>query len=131
MSTPTHFKSGREGRGAAFVADHHGSEHARFMRLTSYALAPLGILAGWYLAGVVGLPADGVRASIGRPFPALALIAFGVIGMIHAREGMNEIIIDYVHDPALMEKALRANQWAARAIAVLWTLALMLIAAPR
>jgi succinate dehydrogenase / fumarate reductase membrane anchor subunit len=130
MSAPTHFRSGRTGRGAAFVADHHGSQHARFMRLSSYALVPLGVLAAWHLAGVVGLSADGVRAAIGRPFPALGLIAFGVIGMVHAREGMNEIIIDYVHDPALKEKAFRVNQWASRAIAALWTLALMLIAAP-
>jgi succinate dehydrogenase / fumarate reductase membrane anchor subunit len=131
MSVPTHFNSGRKGRGAAFVADHHGSQHARFMRLTSYALVPLGVLTAWYLAGIVGLSADGVRTVIGRPFPALALIAFGVIGMIHAREGMNEIIIDYVHEPELKAKALCANLWAARAISVLWTMALMLIAAPK
>lgn len=131
MSIPTHFNSGRTGRGAAFVADHHGSQHAHFMRLTSYALVPLGVLTAWYLAGVVGLPAEGVRAAIGRPFPALVLIAFGVIGMAHAREGMNEIIIDYVHEPALKAKVLCANIWAARAISVFWTLALMLIAAPK
>ena len=131
MSVPTHFNSGRKGRGAAFVADHRGSKHALFMRLTSYALVPLGVLAAWYLAGIVGLSAEGVRTVIGRPFPALVLIAFGVIGMIHAREGMNEIIIDYVHEPALREKALYANIWAARVISVFWTLALMLIAAPK
>jgi succinate dehydrogenase / fumarate reductase membrane anchor subunit len=131
MSAPTHFDSGRTGRGPAFVADHHGSQHARFMRLTSYALAPLGVLAAWYLAGIVGLSSDGLRAAIGHPVPALTLIAFGVIGMVHAREGMNEIIIDYVHDPALKAKALLANLWAARTIAVLWTFALMLIAAPK
>jgi succinate dehydrogenase / fumarate reductase membrane anchor subunit len=131
MSVPTHFNSGRTGRGAAFVADHHGAQHARFMRLTSYALAPLGVLAAWHLAGIVGLPPEGVRAAIGRPFPALVLIAFGVIGMLHAREGMNEIILDYVHDPVLKAKALCANLWAARAISILWTLALMLIAAPK
>ena len=59
------------------------------------------------------------------------LIAFAVIGMIHARQGMTEIIEDYVHDAALKEKALRGNRIASIAIAAAWTLAIMLIAAPK
>ena len=131
MSVPTHFKSGRAGAGEAFVSDHAGSRHARFMRLSSYALAPLGLLAAWWLAGVVGHDAAGLRAVIGRPFPALTLIAFAVLGMIHAREGMHEIILDYVHDPELKRLALSANRWTAAAVAAIWTLAIMIIAAPK
>jgi len=131
MSVPTHFKSGRSGQGAAYNSDHEGSAHAHFMRLTSYALAPLGVLAGWWLVGLVGKSVEGVRAEIGRPFPAIVLIAFAVIGMIHARQGMIEIIEDYVHDDALKEKALRWNKIAALAIAIVWTFAILLIAAPR
>jgi succinate dehydrogenase / fumarate reductase, membrane anchor subunit len=131
MSVPTHFKSGRTGQGAAYVSDHEGSVHARFMRLSSYALAPLGLLSAWWLSGIVGQTAEGARAAIGRPLPAIVLIAFAVIGMIHARQGATEIIEDYVHDPALKEKALRANRIASLAIAAAWTLAIMLIAAPK
>lgn len=131
MSVPTHFKSGRSGQGAAYVSDHEGSAHARFMRLSSYALAPLGVLSAWWLAGLVGKNLDGVRAEIGRPFPAIVLIAFAVVGMIHARQGMNEIIEDYVHDAALKEKALYWNRLASIAIAGVWTLAIMIIAAPK
>lgn len=131
MSIPTHFRSGRSGQGAAYVSDHEGSAHAHFMRLSSYALAPLGVLSAWWLAGLVGETLDGVKAEIGRPFPALVLIAFAVIGMIHARQGMTEIIEDYVHDDALREKALRWNRIASIAIAGAWTLAIMLIAAPK
>jgi succinate dehydrogenase / fumarate reductase membrane anchor subunit len=131
MSVPTHFKSGRTGQGAAYVSDHEGSVHARFMRLSSYALAPLGLLTAWWLSGIVGQTAEGARAAIGRPLPAIVLIAFAVIGMIHARQGATEIIEDYVHDPALKEKALRANRIASLAIAAAWTLAIMLIAAPK
>ena len=36
-----------------------------------------------------------------------------------------------VHDPVLKEKALRANRIAAIAITAMWTLAIMLIAAPK
>lgn len=131
MSIPTHFQSGRTGRGGAYLSDREGSRHARFMRLSAYALAPLGILSAWWLAGIAGKPLDGVRAEIGRPFPAIVLIAFAVIGMVHAYHGMNEIIVDYVHDDALKQQAFRANKWAAIGIAAAWTLAILLIAAPK
>ena len=131
MSVPTHFKSGRSGQGAAYVSDHEGSAHARFMRTSSYALAPLGVLSAWWLAGVVGKSIEGVRAEIGHPLPAIVLIVFAVLGMVHARQGMAEIIEDYVHDAALKEKALRWNRIAAIAIAGVWTFAIMLIAAPK
>lgn len=131
MSVPTYFTSGRSGQGAAYVSDHEGSAHARFMRLSSYALAPLGVLSAWWLSGLVGETLEGVRAEIGRPIPAIVLIAFAVVGMIHARQGMNEIIEDYVHDAALLEKALYWNKTASLAITAAWTLAIMLIAAPK
>ncbi len=131
MSVPTHFESGRSGQGAAYVSDHEGSAHARFMRVSSYVLAPLGLLSAWHLAGLVGKDLDGVRAEIGHPLPAIVLILFAVIGMIHARQGANEIIEDYVHDDALREKALYWNRIASIAIACAWTFAIMLIAAPK
>lgn len=131
MSVPTHFKSGRSGQGAAYVSDHEGSAHARFMRLSAYWLAPLGVLSAWWLAGIVGESFEGVKAEIGRPIPAFVLIAFAILGMIHARQGMTEIIEDYVHDAALKEKALYWNRIASIAIAGAWTLGIMLIAAPK
>ncbi len=131
MSVPTHFKSGRAAAGETFVSDRAGSRHARFMRLSSYALAPLGLLSAWWLSGVVGQSADGLRAVIGHPLPALTLIAFAGLGMIHAREGMHEIILDYVHDPELKRLALSANKWTAAAVVAIWTLAIMIIAAPK
>jgi succinate dehydrogenase / fumarate reductase, membrane anchor subunit len=131
MSVPTHSKSGRSGHGAAYVSDHDGSAHARFMRLSAYALAPLGVLSAWWLAGLVGKNIEGVRAGIGHPFPAIVLILFAVIGMIHARQGAVEIIEDYVQDAVLKEKALYWNRIASIAIAGVWTFAIMLIAAPK
>lgn len=131
MSIATRFKSDRTGAGAAFKSDHSGSAHARFMRLSSYALLPLGVLAAWYLAGVAGKPLEGVRAELARPFPAIVLVIFAIIGMAHARQGMTEIIEDYVHDPALKEMALRANKWTAVVVAAVWTFAILLIAAPK
>lgn len=131
MSIVTHFKSDRTGAGSAFKSDHSGSAHARFMRLSSYALAPLGVLAAWYLANVAGKPLDELRAVIARPVPALTLLAFAALGMIHARQGMNEIIEDYVHDEALKELALKANKWTTIAIIAIWVFAILVIAAPK
>jgi len=131
MTVATRFKSGRTGPGDAYVSDHSGSPHARFMRLTSYALMPLGVASAWWILGLAGKSFDGVRAEIGRPLPALVLLAFGVVGMIHARKGMDDIIEDYVHDQALKALALIANLWASRAIAALWAFAILLIAAPK
>ena len=125
------FNSGRTGRGGAYVSDRSGSHHAKFMRLTARALAPLGVLAAWFIVGASGQTYEGVRAQIGRPFPALALIAFIVIAMPHARAGAEDIIADYVHDPAAKDKALLVNKWLSFAITAIWVFAVMLIAAPK
>ncbi len=127
----TQFISGRTGRGAAYVSDASGAAHDKFMRLSARALAPLGLLAAWYVVGLSGKSFEEARAEIGRPFPALVLIAFIAIATVHARKGVELIIEDYVHDDETKEKALRVNKWASLAIAVLWTLAILLIAAPK
>jgi succinate dehydrogenase / fumarate reductase, membrane anchor subunit len=130
MSNATGFDSGRKGRGAAFTADRSGAAHAKFMKLSARALAPLSFIAAWLLIGVAGQPYEAARAVIGRPFPALALIGFIAVASVHARAGMETIIDDYVQDAALREMALKANKWVATGMAVVWTLAILLIAAP-
>ncbi len=124
------FKSGRTGQGAAYVSDRSGTPHAVLLRVTSFALMPLTFFSAWYLIEIAGKSYEAARAVIGRPFPALTLIAFVVIGMVHARYGANEIIEDYVHDAQLKEKALRANQWLSIGLAALWVFAILLVAAP-
>jgi succinate dehydrogenase / fumarate reductase membrane anchor subunit len=89
------------------------------------------MLSAWWILGLAGKSLEGVRAEIGRPIPALVLLAFGVVGMIHARRGMDDIIEDYVHDKVLKAQAIVANTWASRAIAAIWVLAILLIAAPK
>lgn len=125
------FESGRTGKGGAFTSDHSGSLHASAMRLSARALAPLGLLSIWFIAGLVGKSYEAARAEIGRPFPAIVLIAFICIAAYHARLGMETIIEDYVHDEALEAKALLINKWLTIGIGVVWTLSIMIIAAPR
>ena len=131
MTSRTEFISGRTGRGADYVSDVSGAEHDRFMRLSARALLPLGLLAAWFIVGLSGKSFEAARAEIGRPFPALALILFIAIAAPHARKGVESIIEDYVHDAAQKEQALLVNKWASIALALLWTLAIFLIAAPK
>lgn len=125
------FESGRKGKGAAFVSDHSGSLHAVAMRHSAKALAPLGLLSIWFIVGLVGKPYEAARAELGRPFPAIVLIAFIAIVAYHARLGVETIIEDYVHDEGLKAKALLVNKWLAIGIGAVWTLSIMIVAAPR
>ncbi|MBY6241718.1 succinate dehydrogenase, hydrophobic membrane anchor protein [Methylosinus sp. Sm6] len=125
------FESGRSGKGAAFTSDHSGSLHALAMRHSACALAPLGLLSVWFIAHLSGQPYEAARAELGRPFPAIALIAFICIAAYHARLGMETIVEDYVHDAALKRRALTVNKWLTIAIGATWTLSIMIIAAPR
>jgi succinate dehydrogenase / fumarate reductase, membrane anchor subunit len=129
MTLPPAFRSGRIGRGAAYTADRSGSTHTKIIRISAFLLAPLGVLALWFIAEAVGKSFEGVRAEIGRPFPAFVLIAFICVAMYHARMGADNIIDDYVHDEALKTKALAANKWLAVAICALWALSIFIIAA--
>ena len=130
MTSRTQFISGRTGRGSAYVSDLSGAEHDRFMRFSARILAPLGVVSAWLIAGLAGASFEEARARLAHPIPALTLIAFITLGAFHARYGTESIITDYIHDPALKERALVVNKWALRTIPALWTLAILLIAAP-
>lgn len=125
------FQSGRSGKGAAFASDHAGSLHALAMRHTARAMAPLGLLSVWFIAHLAGEPFEAARAELARPFPALTLIAFVAVAAYHARLGMETIVEDYVHDEALKTRALQINKWLMIAVAAIWTLSIMIVAAPR
>jgi succinate dehydrogenase / fumarate reductase, membrane anchor subunit len=131
MTSRTPFISGRTGPGSAFVSDRSGATHDRFMRLSSLVLLPLGVAVALVLASLVGKPYAEARAIIEQPLPALALIAFIIIGMAHACIGAGSIIMDYVHDKRQKALALVANTIAAILIAALWAVAIGLIAASR
>jgi succinate dehydrogenase / fumarate reductase membrane anchor subunit len=129
MTLPSAFKSGRIEDGPAYVADRSGSMHTKIVRISAFALAPLGVLALWFIAEALGKSYEGVRGVIGRPFPAFVLIAFIVAAIYHARLGADNIIEDYVHDEALKARAMAANKWLALAIGLLWSVSVLAIAA--
>jgi succinate dehydrogenase / fumarate reductase membrane anchor subunit len=132
MTSPTQFISGRTGRGSAFISDRSGAAHDRFMRLSAWLLLPLGVAVSFLLASIAANPSYAeARAIIEQPAAALALIAFILVGMAHARMGAESVIMDYVHDERRKTLALAANKIAAILIAALWAGAVGLIAAPR
>jgi succinate dehydrogenase / fumarate reductase membrane anchor subunit len=129
MTLPPAFKSGRIDGGPAYVADRSGSMHTKIVRISAFALAPLGVLALWFIAETLGKSYEGVRAELGQPFPAFVLIAFIIAAVYHARMGADNIIEDYVHDEPLKAKAMAANKWLSVALGLLWALSILAIAA--
>ena len=82
---------------------------ARAMHLTSVALIPLTIGFVWVMLSLVHQDYAGVRATLGRPLPALVMLLFVGAGIYHMALGMRVIIDDYVHDHHLKDWSLMAN----------------------
>ena len=77
-----------------------GTAEAWLVRLTSVALVPLSLGFVWLLIDLLHKDYNGVRATIGRPVPAILLLAFILTGVVHMELGMRSIILDYVAGPA-------------------------------
>jgi succinate dehydrogenase / fumarate reductase membrane anchor subunit len=79
----------------------HGTHHFFASRLSSLALVPLSL---WFLYFIITLlQADYLTATdaIARPWNAMLLIAFLLFTFWHTQLGMQVVIEDYVHSPAL------------------------------
>src|SRR5437667_7483062 len=73
-----------------------GTTEAWLVHVTSVALVPLSIGFVWLLLDLLHKDYNGVRATIGRPIPAILLLAFILTGIVHMEFGMRSIIVDYV-----------------------------------
>jgi succinate dehydrogenase / fumarate reductase membrane anchor subunit len=75
-----------------------GTGHFWRIRVTSVAL----IILTLYFLGLVislnGADYQTVQAALAQPFAAIMMALFVVIGLIHMRLGMQEIIEDYIHE---------------------------------
>ncbi len=79
------------------------------MRVTSAVLVPLSVAFVAIILSLLGKDEAGVRAELGRPFPACIMLFFVLASVFHMKLGMQSIIDDYVHDSHLKEWALIAN----------------------
>jgi succinate dehydrogenase / fumarate reductase membrane anchor subunit len=73
-----------------------GTTDAWVVHLTSLALAPLALGFVWLMLDLLHKDYNGVRAELGRPLPAILLLAFILAGVVHMELGMRSIIVDYI-----------------------------------
>ena len=85
------------GRVRFLGAAHTGTGEARLMHVTSLALIPLTLYFAWLVLDLLHMDYNGVREELGRPIPAILLLAFILSGIVHMEFGMRSIIVDYLH----------------------------------
>ena len=78
------------------------------MHVTAIALVPLSLIFVLMMLALLHMDYNGVRATLGRPIPAILLLAFILSGIVHMEIGMRSIVADYIHGPA-RAWALAAN----------------------
>ncbi len=78
-------------------------------RVSAVALLPLVALFVFPLARAIGADYDAVRAIYQNPFNAIVAVLFFITIMAHLRQGLQEVIVDYVHGKAALTTALLAN----------------------
>lgn len=77
-----------------------GTDHFWKQRVTAIANLFLGIFLVWLVVSLAGADHTTVRAWLGHPAIALALLLLVLSGVTHMRIGMQVIIEDYVHGEA-------------------------------
>src|SRR5260370_32840077 len=84
------------GRVRSLGSARSGTTEAWLIHVTSVALVPLTLGFVWLLLDLLHKDYHGVRAELGRPVPAILLLAFVLTGIVHMELGMRSIIVDYV-----------------------------------
>ena len=79
----------------------HGVHHFVVQRITAVALALLGFWFIWIVLKTLHLDFAGAHALIAQPWNAVLMMAFVVAVFWHAQLGLQVVIEDYVHAPAL------------------------------
>lgn len=82
-------------------AAHGGTQHFWMQRVTAIANLPLVVFLVWFIIGHLGASRADVVASIKNPFIALGLALAMISICWHMKLGLQMVIEDYVHRPAL------------------------------
>ena len=88
-----------------------GTDHWWMQRVTAVALLILGL---WFLVSIArldGFAHGDMLAWVGEPFNALMLILAGVTIAWHSVLGVQVVIEDYVHGPALKVISIILNKF--------------------
>ncbi|MBL4806060.1 MAG: succinate dehydrogenase, hydrophobic membrane anchor protein [Rhodobacteraceae bacterium] len=78
-------------------------------RISAIALIPLVILFVLPFAHYLGADYDVIRRVYAHPFNAIVAILFFITITFHLRHGLQEVIVDYVHNKRTMTLALLLN----------------------
>ncbi len=114
----------RRGSGSA----RHGTGHWKMQRLTAIAAAVTGL---WFVAAMIslsGAPYVEIRAWLSSNFNATMMILLLISAYWHGALGLQTIIEDYVHTPALKVGALVAVKLLAFAFATSSIVAVLQVA---
>lgn len=89
------------------------------------------VLTAWLLYAMVTLSGsdyDQVKAFISSPFNASCAVLLAITGLFHAMLGMQVVIEDYVHTPALeiiLQLAVKAACYSGMVVSVIYILRLV------
>src|SRR5205807_2714400 len=86
-----------------------GTGHFWRQRLTAVALIPLTIAFVLIVVALLGRNHAAVVQILGSPLVAILMLLFVVTSVYHMRLGMQEIIVDYIHDELWKIVAVMAN----------------------
>lgn len=98
-------------------AAHTGTRDFWHQRITSVAAIPLTIAAIVIVISLLGRGHAAVVQILGSPLVAIVMLLFIINTLYHAYIGMQEIVIDYVHEDKLKLATLMANMFFVFAVA--------------
>jgi succinate dehydrogenase / fumarate reductase membrane anchor subunit len=108
MNEPLHMRTPmRRVRGLG--AAHSGTGHFWHQRVTSVAGIPLTIAVLIIIIALMGRSHAAVVQILGSPLVAITMLLFIINTAYHMWIGMQEIILDYVHEDKLKLLSLMAN----------------------
>jgi succinate dehydrogenase / fumarate reductase membrane anchor subunit len=99
------------GRVRGLGSGHSGTHDFWHQRVTSVAAIPLTIAAIIIVVSLLGRSHAAVVQVLGSPLVAITMLLFIVNTAYHMWIGLQEIIIDYVHEDKLKLLALMANMF--------------------
>ena len=97
------------GRARGFGSARTGTRDFWHQRVTSVAAIPLTIAAIVIVISLLGRSHAAVVQILGSPLVAITMLLFIINTAYHMWIGLQEIIIDYVHEDKLKLMALMAN----------------------
>ncbi len=106
-------------------AAHSGPRDFWHQRITSVAAIPLTVAAIIIAISLLGRGHAAVVQILGSPLVAIIMLLFVINTLYHAYIGLQEIIIDYVHEDKLKLAALLGNMFFTFAVAFACTFAIL------